>query len=220
MSIVLPSKVTRWAFMFLVLRVAATRPPDVVIGEDSPEGPYLLRWYLTPWRRWLQTLPDGWLQWPARAARLALRLLPNLYLHKFMRDDDDRANHDHPSFALSWLLHTGYLEHTIDAGGIKHRRFHPPGSLRFMGLFHAHRIELLRVAQNGVVRPVEAARCKATAAENPLPTLDDPAAPCWSLFLFGPRLREWGFHCPDRGWVHWEEFTKPGRPGEIGPGCD
>ena len=53
-----------------------------------------------------------------------------------------------------------------------------------------------------------------------LPTLDDPAAPCWSLFLFGPRIREWGFHCPERGWVHWEEFTKPGRPGEIGRGCD
>lgn len=28
----------------------------------------------------------------------------------------------------------------------------------------------------------------------------------WTLFITGPRLREWGFHCP-RGWVHWIDFT-------------
>ena len=43
---------------------------------------------------------------------------------------------------------------------------------------------------------------------------------CWTLFLFGPTVREWGFHCPQRGWVHWRDFTAPGKPGEIGPGCD
>ncbi len=42
--------------------------------------------------------------------------------------------------------------------------------------------------------------------------------PCWTLFVTGPRLREWGFHCP-RGWVHWRDFTKPENPGEIGRGC-
>lgn len=42
--------------------------------------------------------------------------------------------------------------------------------------------------------------------------------PSWSLFITGPRLREWGFHCP-HGWKHWQEFTKAGNPGEIGPGC-
>lgn len=42
--------------------------------------------------------------------------------------------------------------------------------------------------------------------------------PCWTLFLTGPIIRSWGFHCP-RGWVHWREFTKPENPGEIGRGC-
>lgn len=42
--------------------------------------------------------------------------------------------------------------------------------------------------------------------------------PCWSLFLTGPRIRTWGFHCPSR-WVPWQEFTKPNNPGEIGRGC-
>jgi hypothetical protein len=39
-----------------------------------------------------------------------------------------------------------------------------------------------------------------------------------SLFLTGPKLREWGFHCP-HGWVHWRDFTA-GENGEIvGRGC-
>ena len=42
---------------------------------------------------------------------------------------------------------------------------------------------------------------------------------CWTLFLTGPRLRDWGFHCP-WGWRHWREFTT-GRDGErVGKGCD
>ena len=40
----------------------------------------------------------------------------------------------------------------------------------------------------------------------------------WTIFITGPRLREWGFLCP-RGWVHWKEFTAPGAPGQIGRGC-
>jgi hypothetical protein len=43
---------------------------------------------------------------------------------------------------------------------------------------------------------------------------------CWTLFIFGPRIREWGFHCAERGWVQWKAFTKPGDGGQIGKGCD
>lgn len=45
------------------------------------------------------------------------------------------------------------------------------------------------------------------------------AGPCWTLFITGPKIREWGFHCP-RGWRHWKEFTNPKNPGEVGRGCD
>lgn len=41
---------------------------------------------------------------------------------------------------------------------------------------------------------------------------------CWTLFITGPRIREWGFHCPN-GWRHWQVFTKPGNSSEIGAGC-
>lgn len=45
------------------------------------------------------------------------------------------------------------------------------------------------------------------------------AGECWSLFITGPAIRSWGFHCP-AGWRHWREFTAPHNSGEIGRGCD
>jgi hypothetical protein len=41
---------------------------------------------------------------------------------------------------------------------------------------------------------------------------------CWTIFVTGPRLRSWGFHCP-KGWVHWRDFVAPDAPGRIGRGC-
>jgi hypothetical protein len=45
------------------------------------------------------------------------------------------------------------------------------------------------------------------------------AGQCLTLFITGPIIREWGFHCPLAGWRHWKVFTKPGEKGQIGPGC-
>lgn len=183
---------------FLLVRVAGARDPDFIVGADHPHGPYLNRWFLTPWRRWQRRLgnradahPTTWNRLLARLARL----LPNAYLHQFLRDDDDRALHDHPSCGWSLLLVGSYVEHTIDAGGIHRRTTYVAGDFRFMAVRHAHRIELARGA-------------------------DGRALPCFTLFSFGPTVREWGFHCPEQGWVHWKKFTAAGQPGEIGPGCD
>lgn len=41
---------------------------------------------------------------------------------------------------------------------------------------------------------------------------------CWTLFLRGPVVRRWGFHCPERGWVFWRDYVAED-PGEIGAGC-
>lgn len=43
--------------------------------------------------------------------------------------------------------------------------------------------------------------------------------PCWTLFITGRRVREWGFLCP-QGWRHWSVFTKRDAPGQIGRGCE
>jgi hypothetical protein len=189
-------RIAKWVFVQLVFRVVCQRQPDFIVGADNPDGAYLNRWFLTPWRRMqtrlrkrAESAPTWWNQATARVAGL----LPNLYLHHFLRDDDDRALHDHPSFAVSFIISGGYIEHTIDAGGIHRRRLFGPGTLRFLSTLHTHRIELPQRRDDG---------------------------PTMTLFLFGPAVREWGFHCPERGWVHWKLFTAEGMPGEIGGGCD
>jgi len=40
-----------------------------------------------------------------------------------------------------------------------------------------------------------------------------------TLFITGPRVRQWGFHCPN-GWVHWKKFVDERDSGAIGKGCD
>jgi hypothetical protein len=44
--------------------------------------------------------------------------------------------------------------------------------------------------------------------------------PCWTLFITGPVVREWGFHCAEAGWRHWKKFTSPTDKGQTGLGCD
>lgn len=115
----------------------------------------------------------------------------NIYLHCFCRSDDDRALHDHPWCWASLLLKGEYTEHTIDAGGIHRRRIYSAGSLRAATGKHAHRIEL-----------------------------HDSMDLVYTLFVTGPRYREWGFHCPTEGWIPWQRFTAADDAGRTGPGCE
>ena len=39
-----------------------------------------------------------------------------------------------------------------------------------------------------------------------------------SLFITGPKVRDWGFHCP-KGWVRWQDFVEPGDSSQVGRGC-
>jgi hypothetical protein len=82
--------IARLLFKHLARRVATVRKPDFVIGDT--DNPYLLRWYLTPWRDTYKDIPAAQrTRWQEFVSRL-----PNVYLHCFMRSDDDRALHDHP----------------------------------------------------------------------------------------------------------------------------
>lgn len=122
----------------------------------------------------------------------------NLYLHHFCRSDDDRALHDHPWAWCSILLRGGYTEHTIAAGGIHRRHVRTAPSIKFAGGSRAHRVELF---------------------DSHLGTTMFGELPCWTLFITGPRYREWGFHCPEQGWVHWTKFTSADGRG-VGKGCE
>lgn len=80
----------------------------------APTRPYMLRWYLIP-RNWLC----------------------NVYLHKFLRDDDDRALHDHPWASVSLLLKGKYTEVTTSG-----RVVYSAPSIRFRSSTFSHRVEL------------------------------------------------------------------------------
>lgn len=46
--------------------------------------------------------------------------------------------------------------------------------------------------------------------------------PVWTDFYTGPKLRDWGFQCPEDsaagGWRRWQDFVAE-NPGEVGRGC-
>jgi hypothetical protein len=140
-----------------------SRQPDQIIG--GAEDAYMLRWYAIPRNRWF-----------------------NIYLHAFLRSDDDRALHDHPWWNVSLLMDGSYTEHTIDAGGVEQRTIRTARDWKARWATHAHRIELHE-------------------------------GPCKTIFITGPRIRDWGFHCP-KGWRHWRDFTAPGDSTRTGKGCD
>lgn len=155
-------------------KTVAARDPDFLIGGS--ERPYMRRWYVIPRNRAF-----------------------NIYLHQFLRSDDDRALHDHPWLNLSILLDGAYVEHSIKAGGVNARAYRSAGDFKFRRARNAHRVELITPPAifNGVAK-------------------EDP---CWTLFITGPVLREWGFHCP-HGWRHWKEFVDQRDTGAVGRGCD
>lgn len=169
-----------WLFSWLTANVAAVRPPDFIIG--GKDRPYIRRWWVIP-----------------------RNPLFNVYLHNILRDDDDRALHDHPWFNLSVVLAGGYFETTPEG-----RDFRRPGTIRLRSPWARHRLELPRdwdqehfFTDDGLA--------------------DWPALPAWSLFVTGPKLRTWGFWCqrPDGSerFVPWRDFVDPNDPGAVGPGC-
>lgn len=143
-------------------KLASSRDPDFIIG--GRESPYVRRWWVIPRNKFF-----------------------NIYLHQFLRSDDDRALHDHPWVNLSILLKGEYWEHTIAAGGVEHIAHRVAGDFKFRTPSSAHRIEV--------------------------------RDPCWTLFITGPVVRTWGFHCP-RGWRPWQQFVDKRDTGSIGRGCD
>jgi hypothetical protein len=139
------------------------RDPDFVIG--GLDDPYMLRWWVLPRNRWF-----------------------NIYLHRILRSDDDRALHDHPWPNASIVVRGRYVEHTIQAGGVHHMTLRGAGDVVGRGPRAAHRLEVL------------------------------PGDPAMTIFVTGPILRHWGFHCPEAGWRHWKDFVGMDK-GSVGRGC-
>lgn len=148
-----------------------TLKPHFIIGGFA--APYMLRWFLIPRNPWF-----------------------NVYLHKFLRDDDDRALHDHPWNFLSFMLKGAYVETRPCGfmGGryVEHRQRCAP-SIAYRRATDRHCVTLLK-----------------DQAGNPIP--------CWTVVVTGPKLREWGFWCP-KGFVVWQKFCAKDDKGSVGKGC-
>lgn len=138
--------------------------PDFVVGP--PNDPYLKRWWIIPRNRRF-----------------------NVYLHSFLKSDEDRALHDHPWWSVSLTLQGRMYEISKTPTGEAHRIINC-GDIVVRSAEFAHRLE---------VPPQD--RLMLT------------------LFVTGPVVRNWGFHCP-KGWMPWPQFTAPGDKGQVGRGCE
>lgn len=94
---------------------AGRREPDLNIGPDIGQDVYMRRWYVLPRNKYFC-----------------------LYLHQFMRSDDDRALHDHPAHNLSFVFDGEYTEHL--PGDV--RLIRRAGQVVWRKATAAHRIEL------------------------------------------------------------------------------
>lgn len=154
---------------------ALRRAPDFQIG--GAENPYCNRWWVIPRNRWF-----------------------NIYLHQFVRDDDDRALHCHPWPNCSILLRGTYREILFAE--------RPKPNKPLPATIEKQRQRWRPVFRRG-----------STAHRIVLPRIADAPTSCWSLFLTGPVVRSWGFWCPKGRWVHWRDFTAGDRGEIVGQGC-
>lgn len=105
----------------------------------------------------------------------------NIFVHKFLKGDPDDV-HDHPWPYATLILRGGYYEWTpdFDAQDVKigeTRHWRGPGHFRICSPESYHRIEL----KSGVT--------------------------AWTLFMPGPKRREWGFLVNNK-WIPHYKYLK------------
>ena len=105
----------------------------------------------------------------------------NVFLHKFLKSDPDDV-HDHPWPNATLILKGGYYEWVpgFNDDGVKTcevRHWRGPGHFRVSSATSYHRIELCQ------------------------------GVDCWTLFMPGPKQRDWGFLVRNQ-WVQWEQYLK------------
>lgn len=124
---------------------------------------------------------------------------------------------DNPYMFRWWVIPRNrffniYLHHIVRSDDDRALHDHP-----WVSLSRCLAGEMQELDANGV-RTVRAGQWRLRGPRYAHRLVVADGASCWTLFITGPRLREWGFYCP-QGWVHWQDFTA-GKNGElVGRGC-
>lgn len=105
-----------------------------------------------------------------------------------------------------------YLHHIRKSDDDRALHDHPWANTSFLiyGAYIEHTPEVTVMRRAGDVIQREA------TALHRLEVLPDVT--CISLFITGPKVRDWGFACP-QGWVPWQVFTDPTDSSQVGRGC-
>lgn len=177
----------RWLEHLALQRLHDTEfVPDFIIGRVNE--PYVNRWYVIPRNPFF-----------------------NVYLHQFLRSDQDFALHSHPwLFNISIPIDGRAAEYVPDpvlkwfnmrAACMKPTvRIMRQGQWRFRIGRSFHRIGLFRNVHTGLEEQM------------------------WTIFITGPKIpdfiREWGFMCP-KGFIPFSRFVKyrHGKGSEPLDGC-
>ena len=121
-------------------------------------------------------------------------------------------------YMLRW-----FLTPRGDEGGIYLHRFLHDDEDR---AFHDHPWDSISLMLSGEIRELRPEHEPALflpgdviVRKAPYPHRLQVVVPGFTLFIMGPRIREWGFLC-DQGWRHWTRFVEQTSPGEISAGCE
>lgn len=107
----------------------------------------------------------------------------NIYLHHFVGDDPGRDFHDHPWGSLSICLKGRMIESYDPDWGA------PASVLEY---------------RTRIIRPGSIIYRKPSF----LHRIDQILSGTWTLFITGPKVREWGFRLLTGQWMHWKEYLK------------
>lgn len=103
-----------------------------------------------------------------------------------------------------------YLHHFVASDDDRALHCHPWASLSF--LLKGELWEIYRCSTLVHGRPIRWLRPVVRPATHTHRLVLAPGKEAWTLFITGPRVREWGFYCPN-GWKHQRPYHQDG-------GCD
>lgn len=158
------------------------------VTVNCDRDPYLHRWYVFKTRR------------------------ISLFVHKFVRSDEDRALHDHPWSFLVVPVWRGYIEHSD----------RPMDNAEYitalLGAVDCYSVERFlksvsvvspRAAVVSRVLPILGTRYREATYRHRVQLLTDTAGnplPAWSLFFHFEKVRDWGFWDKVAGFIQWNKW--------------